>query len=217
MMRMQRCLRRRWGSFSPGDLAGMRGGQGIEVPCRSHLSHLRGARVGREMWNRRGCHADMTALSRARGTSMRFRASIQLSGKTATGIRVPEEVVEHLGAGKRPAVHVTINGFTYRSTVASMGGEFMLPVSAEVRESAGVAAGDEVDVEIALDSEPREVSVPSDFAAALDADAEARRFFDGLSYSNRRRFVLSVEDAKTPETRQRRIAKAVDTLREGRV
>lgn len=148
---------------------------------------------------------------------MRFRASIQLNGKTATGIRVPEEVVERLGAGKRPAVHVTINGFTYRSTVAPMGGAFMLPVSAEVRESAGVAAGDEVDVEIALDSEPREVSVPSDFTAALDVDAAARRFFDGLSYSNKRRFVLSVEEAKTPETRQRRIAKAVDTLREGRV
>lgn len=148
---------------------------------------------------------------------MRFRASIQLNGRTATGIRVPEEVVERLGAGKRPAVHVTINGFTYRSTVAPMGGAFMLPVSAEVRESAGVAAGDEVDVEIALDSEPREVSVPSDFAAALDVDAAARRFFDGLSYSNKRRFVLSVEEAKTPETRQRRIAKAVDTLREGRV
>lgn len=148
---------------------------------------------------------------------MRFRASIQLNGKTATGIRVPEKVVERLGAGKRPAVHVTINGFTYRSTVAPMGGAFMLPVSAEVRESAGVAAGDEVDVEIALDSEPREVSVPSDFTAALDVDAAARRFFDGLSYSNKRRFVLSVEEAKTPETRQRRIAKAVDTLREGRV
>jgi hypothetical protein len=148
---------------------------------------------------------------------MRFRAVIQLGGKTATGIRVPPEVVESLGPSKRPAVRVTINSYTYRSSVASLGGEFMLPVSSEVRQAAGVSAGDEVEVEIELDSEPREVIVPPDFAEALEADADARRFFEGLSYSNKRRFVLSIEDAKTPETRQRRIAKAVSTLREGRI
>jgi hypothetical protein len=126
-------------------------------------------------------------------------------------------VVESFGPSKRPAVRVTINGHTYRSSVASLGGEFMLPVSSEVRQSAGVSAGDEVDVDIELDSEPREVIVPPDFAEALDADVDARRFFEGLSYSNKRRFVLSIEDAKTPETRQRRIAKAVSTLREGRI
>ncbi|TMD67113.1 MAG: DUF1905 domain-containing protein, partial [Chloroflexi bacterium] len=140
---------------------------------------------------------------------MRFRAIIQLGGKTATGIRVPAEVVESLGSSKRPAVRVTINGHTYRSSVASIGGEFMLPVSAEIRERAGVAAGDEVDVDIELDTEPREVSVPPDFMDALDRDADAKRFFDGLSYSNKQRFVLSIEGAKTAETRQRRIAKAV--------
>lgn len=148
---------------------------------------------------------------------MRFRAVIQLSGKTATGIQVPAEVVAGLGTNKRPSVRVTINGYTYRSTVATMGGEFMLPVSAEVREGAGVAAGDEVDVDVELDTEPREVSVPPDFAEALDRDADARRFFDGLSYSNKRRLVLSIEEAKTAETRQRRIAKTVDTLREGNI
>ncbi|MGZ3679581.1 MAG: YdeI/OmpD-associated family protein [Ktedonobacterales bacterium] len=148
---------------------------------------------------------------------MRFRATIQLSGKTATGIRVPEEVVTGLGSGKRPAVRVTINGYTYPSTVAPMGGEYMLPVSAEVRESAGVAAGDEVEVDVELDAAPREVSVPPDFAEALEGDADAKRFFEGLSYSNRRRFVLSIEDAKTPETRQRRIAKAISTLHEGKM
>lgn len=146
---------------------------------------------------------------------MRFRAKVQLNGKTATGIEVPPEVVTSLGAGKRPSVSVTINGYTYRSTVAAMGGVFMLPVSAEVREGAGVAAGDEVDVGIELDTAPREVIVPSDFMAALDRDAGAKRFFEGLSYSNKRRFVLSVEDAKTAETRQRRIAKAISDLREG--
>lgn len=148
---------------------------------------------------------------------MRFRATIQLNGKTATGIHVPDEVVAGLGAGKRPAVYVAINGYTYRSTVAPMGGDYMLPVSAEVRESAGVAAGDEVDVDVELDVSPREVNVPQDFTEALDGDAEAKRFFDGLSYSNKRRFVLSIEEAKTPETRQRRIAKAIGTLHEGRI
>ncbi|MGZ3675310.1 MAG: DUF1905 domain-containing protein [Ktedonobacterales bacterium] len=148
---------------------------------------------------------------------MRFRATIQLSGKTATGIRVPEEVVAGLGSGKRPAVRVTINGYTYPSTVAPMGGEYMLPVSAEVRESAGVAAGDEVEVDVELDAAPREVSVPPDFAEALEGDAEAKRFFEGLSYSNKRRIVLPIEDAKTPETRQRRIAKAISTLHEGKM
>lgn len=148
---------------------------------------------------------------------MRFRGIIQLSGKTATGIQVPAEVVEKLGSGKRPPVRVTINGYTYRSTVAPMGGEFMLPVSAEVRESAGVAAGDEVDVDIELDTERREVTVPPDFMEALDRDEDAKRFFDGLSYSNKQRVVLSIEGAKTAETRLRRIDKAMSDLREGRI
>ena len=147
---------------------------------------------------------------------MRFRAAILLSGKTATGIRVPQEVVESLGSGKRPRVRVTINGYTYRSTVTPLGGEFMLPISAENRKSAGVAAGDEVDVDIELDTEPREVTVPSDFKEALDRDVDARRHFDGLSYSKKQRFVLPIEEAKTAETRQRRIAKALSMLREGR-
>jgi hypothetical protein len=148
---------------------------------------------------------------------MRFRAIIQLSGKTATGIQVPPEVVASLGPSKRPPVRVTINGYTYRSTVAPMGGAFMLPISAEHRASAGVAAGDEVEVELNLDAAPREVTVPPDFADALARDADARRFFDGLSFSNKQRLVLSIEEAKTAETRQRRIAKAVSALHEGRL
>jgi hypothetical protein len=147
---------------------------------------------------------------------MRFRSTLQLNGRTATGIPVPEKVVEGLGSGKRPPVRVTINGHTYRSTVATMGGQFMLGVSAEIRENAGVAAGDEVDVDIELDTEPREVIVPPDFAEALDRDADTRRFFEGLSYSKKQQFVLPVEQAKTAETRQRRIAKAIGVLRERR-
>ncbi len=147
---------------------------------------------------------------------MKFHTVVQLNGKTATGIAVPPAVVESLGSSKRPAVRVTINSYTYRSTVAPMGGEFMIPVSGEIRAHTGVAAGDDVEVDIELDTQPREVSVPLDFAEALNADANAKRFFDGLSYSNRLRIVTSVEGAKTAETRQRRIAKAMTMLHEGR-
>ncbi len=147
---------------------------------------------------------------------MRFHATVEQSGRTATGIHIPAEIVEAFGSGKRPAVKVTINGFTYRSTVAVVGGVFMVGLSAENRAGAGVAGGDEVDVEIELDTEPREVSVPDDLAAALDAEPAARTTFDGLSYSNRSWHVLSVAGAKTDATRQRRIAKSVETLREGR-
>ena len=148
---------------------------------------------------------------------MRFRTTIEQGGKTATGIRVPDDVVEALGSGKRPAVKVTINGFTYRSTVAVMGGVYMVGVSAENRAGAGVSGGDEVDVEIELDTAPREVTVPPDFAAALAAEPTAQDTFDGLSYSNKSWHVLQIEGAKTDETRQRRIAKSVDALREGRI
>ncbi|HEV8565021.1 MAG TPA: YdeI/OmpD-associated family protein [Actinomycetota bacterium] len=147
---------------------------------------------------------------------MRFRATIEQAGKTATGIEVPAKVVASLGPSKRPAVRVTINGYTYRSSVASMGGRFMLGVSAKVREAAGVAGGDKVDVDIELDTEPREVSVPPDFAKALARDLGAKRFFEGLSYSRKQRYVLPIEEAKTAETRERRIAKAVGMLRDGR-
>lgn len=148
---------------------------------------------------------------------MRFRTTILLSGKTATGIRVPDEVVAALGSSKRPAVRVTINGYTYRSTVAVMSGEFMLPISAEHRQGAGVAAGDEVDVDVEIDNEPRVLEVPPDFQAALDAHSEAKQFFEGLSYSNRQRLVLAIEDAKTAETRQRRIEKTIGSLGEGKI
>ncbi len=147
---------------------------------------------------------------------MRFQATVELGGKTATGIRVPPDVVAGLEGGRKPAVRVTIRGHTYRTTVASRSGEYLIPVSAENRSSAGVAAGDEVDVDIELDTEAREATVPPDFAQAMDAAPDARQFFDGLSYSQQRWFVLGIEDAKTEETRQRRITKAVDRLREGR-
>jgi hypothetical protein len=148
---------------------------------------------------------------------MRFHSVVLLGGKTATGIPVPDEVVAGLGPSKRPAVRVTIRGYTYRSTITPLGGQFMLPLSAENRQGAGVAAGDAVEVDLELDTAPREVTVPPDFAAALDRDAEARQFFEGLSFSHKQRHILSIDQAKTAETRQRRIEKAVSMLREGRV
>ena len=147
---------------------------------------------------------------------MKIRVLIQGTGKTAAGMEIPEDVVASLGAGRKPPVRVTIGSHTYRSSIAFMGGVFMLGISAENRTKAGVAAGDEVDLDIELDTEPREVTVPPDFRAALDREPAAARFFAGLSYSNRLRHVLSIEGARTPETRQRRIEKAVAGLREGR-
>ncbi len=144
---------------------------------------------------------------------MNFRATVQLARKSATGITVPEEIVDALGGGKHPPVRVTLAGHSYQTTVARMGGEFKFPLSAAVREQTGLAAGDEVEVEIELDTEPREVTVPGELARALDQDPDAKRAFETLSYSNRKRHALAVEGAKTPETRQRRIAKALDELR----
>ncbi|HVF06154.1 MAG TPA: YdeI/OmpD-associated family protein [Frankiaceae bacterium] len=149
---------------------------------------------------------------------MRFRTTLQLNGRTATGIEVPPEVVAALGGGKRPPVTVTLNGHAYRSTVAPMGGRYLVSVSAENRAAAGVAAGDEVDVELrelALDTAPRVLAVPADLASALDAVPAARAAFERLSYSAKQRHVLPVEQAKTGETRQRRIAKAVEALQAG--
>ena len=147
---------------------------------------------------------------------MKFHTTLLQSGKTATGIQVPNEVVESLGAGKRPPVRVTINGYTYRNTIAVMGGMFMVGVAAEHREKAGVAGGDQIDVEIELDTAPRELAVPLDFTTALAAHPAARRSFESLSYSRKQALVLPIEQAKTPETRQRRIDKALVMLKAGR-
>jgi hypothetical protein len=145
--------------------------------------------------------------------AMRFRATIELGGKTATGIPVPEEVVLGLGRGKRVPVTVAIGSYSYRSTIAAYNGLYMLPLAAEHRAAAGVSAGQTVEVDIEVDDAPREVEVPEDLAAALEVEPAALAAFDRLSYSNKRRIVLSVEGAKAAETRARRIDKAVDELR----
>ncbi|HLA43508.1 MAG TPA: YdeI/OmpD-associated family protein, partial [Aggregatilineales bacterium] len=139
---------------------------------------------------------------------------VQEEGKNATGLRVPAEAVAALGTGKKPPVKVSISGYTYRSTVAAYGDVFMLPLSAENREAAGVKAGDEVEVTIELDVEPRTVDVPGDLAAALSEKPGAMAVFDALSYSIRKEYVRQVESAKAEDTRKRRIAKIVEKLPE---
>jgi hypothetical protein len=147
---------------------------------------------------------------------MKFRATVELGGKTATGIEVPEDLVAALGSSRRPPVTVTIGGHSYRTTVARMGGRFLVPLSAENRTAAGVAAGDLVDVDIEPDTAPREVDVPADLAEALARDDAARATFYGLSFTHRKEWVRWVEEAKKAETRATRLAKTVESLRAGK-
>lgn len=147
---------------------------------------------------------------------MTLRATILQTGKTAAGIRLPAAVVAALGVNKRPAVRVTVNGYPYRTSIGSMGGHYMLPVSVQVREKAGVAAGDTVDLRLELDTTARTVEVPKDLASALARSSKAKAFFEGLSYSNRRWYVLWIESAKKVETRTTRIEKALTMLAQGR-
>ena len=145
---------------------------------------------------------------------MDFRTTVELGGKTATGLQVPDDVVEALGAGRRPPVTVTVGGYSYRTTVAPMGGAFWVPLAAEHREAAGVAAGQKVDVRIELDTAPRETPLPDDLDAALD-DA-GRAHFHGLAPSHRKEWVRWVEEAKKPETRATRVEKTAAAMREGK-
>ena len=145
---------------------------------------------------------------------MEFRATVILGGKTATGIQVPDEVVEKLGSGKRPPVVITVAGYSYRTTVAVMGGAYFVPLAAEHREAAGVEAGQEVDVDIELDTAPRVIELPDDLSAAMDETA--RTAFDGLATSHKKEWVRWVTEAKKPETRTARIEKTVEGLRAGK-
>jgi hypothetical protein len=148
-------------------------------------------------------------------SKVKFNTTILQTGNN-TGIHVPEEIVEKLASGKRPPVKVTINGYTYRNTIAVMGGKYLISVSAAIRESAKVKGGDKLDVTLELDTEPREVVLPPDFKKALAGNKAALKFFEGLSYSAKQRYVLPLGQAKTEETRQRRIEKAISDLKEGK-
>ena len=133
-----------------------------------------------------------------------------------TGICVPDEVVEKLGAGKRPPVNVTVNNYTYRNTIAVMGGKFMIGVSADIRSKTGIKGGDKVKVTLEHDTKPRQAEVPADFQKLLNENPKANQFFDELSYSNKQRYVLPIRQAKTEETRQKRMEKFIIELGEGK-
>ncbi|HZY79309.1 MAG TPA: YdeI/OmpD-associated family protein [Cyclobacteriaceae bacterium] len=145
---------------------------------------------------------------------VKFSTTIVQDGNKA-GIVVPDDAVEKLGAGKRPPVNITINKFTYRNTVAVMGGKYMIGVSQAIREQANVKGGDKVEVTLELDTKPREVVLHPDFRKALATSKTAQKFFDTLSYSSKLRFTIPIDAAKTDETRNRNIAKAIDNLKKG--
>ncbi len=147
---------------------------------------------------------------------MKFTTIILQTGKNTCGIVVPPEVVESLGAGKKPPVTVTINGVSYRSSIAVMGGDFMVGVSAENRAKTGAKGGETYEITIELDTQPRIIDVPDDFADALSKAPQAKAAFEKMSYSHKSRHVIVINDAKTPETRTRRIEKAIEMLLEGK-
>ena len=144
---------------------------------------------------------------------MQFRTKVLRAGKTATGVEVPAKVVEGLGSTKRPLVRVTINGYTYRSAIAPMGAVFMLGISEDVRNRTGVQGGDTIDVDVELDTQPRDVEVPPELAKALAKDPKARKYFESLSYSGKVRLTAPITNGKTAETRARNLAKAMEALR----
>jgi hypothetical protein len=149
-------------------------------------------------------------------TAKHFETTIIRAGKTATGIQVPDEIIEQLGAGKKPPVRITVNGYTYRSTIAVMGGVYMIGLSAEHRKASGIEGGDRVSVTLELDTEVREVAIPAELQTALNKNAAAKQSFEALSFSKKQGIVLPVKDAKTDETRQKRIEKAISQLTEGK-
>jgi hypothetical protein len=147
---------------------------------------------------------------------MKFKTTLQKTGGNTTGIEIPEKIVEGLGGGKRPPVVVTLNGsYTYRNTIAAMGGGFWVGVSAEHRAKSGLTGGDKIEVELTLDTAPREVEVPPELAAALARDKTAKAAFEKLSYSHKRQHTLAIEGAKAADTKARRVLKTIERLKGG--
>jgi hypothetical protein len=148
-------------------------------------------------------------------TKLQFETTIFQDGNN-TGFVVPDEIVQQLGKGKKPPVYVTINGYTYRNTVAVYGGKFMIGISADNRNKANIKGGDKTIITLQLDTDQREVILPDDFKKALDKNNAAKIFFESLSYSNKRNYVTLIEQAKTNDTKQRRIEKAIIDLIAGK-
>jgi hypothetical protein len=151
----------------------------------------------------------------AEPNSATFETTVAVTGNN-TGIVVPEEAMKQLAAGKRPPVLVSVNGYEYRNTVGVMGGKHMISISAAVRKATGLKGGDPVRVTLTVADTPREVTLPADFAAALAADEQAGAFFGTLSNSMQRYHVDNIAGAKSADTRQRRIDKAIALFRSGK-
>jgi len=144
---------------------------------------------------------------------MRLTLELQRTGGNTTGFQIPDEAVTELGGGGRPKVTVTLNGVTFQSSIAKMGGSYWLGVSAERRTAAGVAGGQVYDLDVELDAAPRVIETPDDLQAALADEPALLSKWQKLSYSHQRAHVEAINSAKAPETRARRVAKAVEMLR----
>ena len=144
-----------------------------------------------------------------------FDTTVAATGND-TGMVVPDELIERLGAGRRPSVMVNVNGYEYRNTVGVMGGKHMISISAAVRKEAGLSGGDPIHVKVTVAKTPREADIPDDFADALSVEPDVLVFFSKLSNSLQLYHVDNINGAKTPEARQRRIEKAISLFREGR-
>lgn len=146
-------------------------------------------------------------------TGMRLRLELESSGGNTAGFHIPDHVVEQLGGGRRPKVVVTVGSRTWRSSIARMGGQFMLGVSMANREAAGVSAGQTLDIELELDTAERTVEVPDDLAVDLDRDPAATEAWKRWSFTRRKEAARSLAEAKKPETRVRRLEKVLGDLR----
>lgn len=143
---------------------------------------------------------------------MQFTSSLQVPEADNAGILVPPVVVEQLGGGNHPKVQLTLNGFTYRSSIAKMGDAFWIPVSKARRAESNLEVGVPYEIEIELDTAPRTVDVPDELAAHFDSNAAAKAIWDALSYSKQLQLVTPINNAKKPETRQRNVDKVITQL-----
>ena len=148
--------------------------------------------------------------------AIKFRALLQPRGPAAAVVLDDAQVAAVGEGAKRFPVVATVNGYTWRTSVARMGGEFLLGLNKEVRQGAGVEAGDEVEVAVELDTAPREVEVPEALAAALAADPQAKASFEQMAFSHRKEYARWVAEAKQQETRQRRVQQAIEMIRAGK-
>jgi hypothetical protein len=168
--------------------------------------------VHNSIFRRKSMNKTISPNNGEKPESITFHTTILQTGKNTAGIQVPEDVITELGSGKRPLVRVTVNNYTYRSAVAVMAEKYMISFNSEHRKAAGVQGGDEADITLELDLEPRTVEIPQDLKSAL-MNASALDAFENLAPSMKKEYVRQVAEAKAQETRERRIAKIVEKIK----